>query len=284
MPTGSPRMILLLAAALSLGAQFRTSNFVVEAPTLEIARRLGDAAERFRKEKAVQWLGKEMPRWPEPCPIKAHIAMGGPGGATTFDFANGRVPRQYMDIQGPLDKLLDNILPHEVTHTVFAYHFRCPLPRWADEGGAVLSENDEERAQHDRICRSILNHDQAIPLRQLFGLREYPHTGSKVLALYAQGFSVTSYLVKAGNRKTFLQFLRDGMQGKDWDRALSKHYRHRTVEELEKAWLADLRKRKIRPAGPGCGLAGMVPPTVDLQKPIRKETTLCPVPANVQDP
>ena len=49
------------------------------------------------------------------------------------------------------------MLPHEVTHTVFAYYFRCPLPRWADEGGAVLSEDDIELDKHDKIVRQILN-------------------------------------------------------------------------------------------------------------------------------
>ncbi len=50
-----------------------------------------------------------------------------------------------MNIEGPLDRLLSSVLPHEITHTVFAHYFRTPVPRWADEGGSVLSEDDLER-------------------------------------------------------------------------------------------------------------------------------------------
>lgn len=241
-------VLVCLAAVPAMGAKFRSTNFIAEAPTPQIAQQFAQAAEHYRKEKALQWIGQEMPPWPEPCPIKAHITMGGPGGATTFDFAGGQVPRQFMDIQGPLDKLLASVLPHEVTHTVFAFYFRCPLPRWADEGGAVLSENDEERIQHDKICRNILNHGQSIPLRQLFGLREYPRDGNKVMALYAQGFSVTNFLVNSSSRQTFLHFLTQAMQTQNWDGALRTYYRYNSVEELEQAWLTHLHKTRQQPA------------------------------------
>jgi len=68
-----------------------------------------------------------------------------------------------MEIQGPLDRLLASVLPHEITHTVFAHHFRQPVPRWADEGGSVLSEDDLERERHDKLTRSILNQGSKFP-------------------------------------------------------------------------------------------------------------------------
>lgn len=242
-----PLVLACLAVLPAMGAKFRTTNFIAEAPTPQMAQQFAQAAEHYRKEKALQWLGQEMAPWPVPCPITTHITMGGPGGATTFDFAGGQMPSQSMDIQGPQDKLLASVLPHEVTHTVFAYYFRCPLPRWADEGGAVLSENDEERIQHDKICRNILNHGQAIPLRQLFGLREYPRDGNKVMALYAQGFSVTNFLVNSSSRQTFLHFLTQAMQTQNWDAALRTYYRYNSVEEFEQAWLTHLHNTRQQP-------------------------------------
>ena len=83
--------------------------------------------------------------------------MEGPSGATSFQFGQGQVLGMKMEIQGPLERLVRSVLPHEVTHTVFAYHFRQPVPRWADEGGAVLSEDDIERNRHDQLVRMILN-------------------------------------------------------------------------------------------------------------------------------
>jgi hypothetical protein len=151
-----------------------------------------------------------------------------------------------MEIKGPLDRLIASVLPHEVTHTVFAYHFRQAVPRWADEGGAVLSEDDTERGRHDVIVRNILNRGQHFRLRQLFNIRQYPPSGEKVMCLYAQGFSVSDYLVKRGGRPTFLRFVGMGIQGQ-WDQAAQACYGHRSVEELEEAWLKHLRDTKDQP-------------------------------------
>src|SRR5262249_16855750 len=118
-----------------------------------------------------------------------------------------------------------------------------PLPRWADEGGAVLSEDDVERNRHDQMVRQILNAGRAIPLRRLLVLKEYP---SEVMALYAEGYSVTNFLVSKSSRPAFLNFVAEGMRG-GWDAALQKHYQMRNVEELEQAWLTQLRNPKKQP-------------------------------------
>ncbi len=231
-----PFWLLIVGAIASLGASYRTPNFAVEAATPEIAKQVGDYAEHYRREKALQWLGREMPVWPQPCPIKVTITMNGSGGATSFVFRDGRVAGQTMHIEGTLERLLNSVLPHEVTHTVYAFHFRQPVPRWADEGGSVLSEDDIERQRHDALVRQILNNRRGMPLRRLFTLKEYP---PEVLTLYAQGYSVTDFLVSLSSRPGFLNFVADGMRG-DWDGAVRNHYRFNSVEELEQAWLKHL--------------------------------------------
>lgn len=237
--------LVLAAVFASTGAQFRTTNFVVEAPTPQVAQQIGQMAEQYRQQKAIEWLGHEMPRWPEPCPLRVKVTMGGAGGATSFAFDHGQVLGQNMNIEGSLDRLLASVLPHEVTHTVFAHHFRCPVPRWADEGGSVLSEDEVEKNRHDQLVRQILNQGRAIPLRRLFALREYP---SDVMCLYAEGYSVANYLVSISSRAAFLAFVGHGMQY-GWDQAVQTHYRHQNVEELEQAWLAQLRSTKRQPPG-----------------------------------
>src|SRR5262249_12654997 len=143
------------------------------------------------------------------------------------------------------DRLLASVLPHEVTHTVFAHFFRCPVPRWADEGGAVLSEDELERNRHDQLVRQILNQGRAIPLRRLFGLPEDPNAG---MCLYAEGFSVVNFLVASSSRPAFLNFVAHAMHY-GWDNALQTHYRYQSVEELEQAWLSHLRStRRPTPA------------------------------------
>jgi hypothetical protein len=237
-------MLVLVGVLASLGASYRTQNFVVEAPTPQIAQQVGQDAERYRKEKAIEWLGQEMPPWPQPCPLRVTVTMSGAGGATSFNFEHSRIFQQ-MHIEGPLDRLLASVLPHEVTHTVFAHYFRCPVPRWADEGGAVLSEDEVERNRHDKLARQILNTPgRAIPLRRLFALREYP---GDVMALYAQGYSVANFLVSRSNRQTFLSFVAHGMRH-GWDAAAQTHYRFNNIEELEQTWLQHLRDTRRPPA------------------------------------
>jgi hypothetical protein len=242
--------VVLVGAMASLGASFRTANFVVEAPDRAFAEQVGTYAEHYRKQKAIEWLGQEMPTWGRPCPLRVTIA-GSSGGATRFDFDRGSILSITMDIEGSADRLLASVLPHEVTHTVLAYYFRMPVPRWADEGSAVLSEDDRERAMHEQTVRQILQMPgRAIPLRRLFVLKEYPNDPKYVMALYAQGYSVTNFLVSQSSRQEFLAFVAQGMQnyGNNWDAALQAHYRYRSVEELEGAWLQHLRNGRPQPA------------------------------------
>jgi hypothetical protein len=238
-----PLLALLLGTSLSFGASVRTPNFIVEAPTPQIAQQIGQYAEKYRREKALQWLGLEMPPWPEPCPLKVTITPGGSGGATSFGFGQGQVLGQQMHIEGTLERLLASVLPHEVTHTVFAFHFRQPLPRWADEGGSVLSEDNLERRRHDRMARQFINGGRSFPLRRLFAMKEYP---GDVMVLYAQGFSVTEFLVSRSNRQVFLNFVRDGM-ARGWDFSAKTHYGFANVEALEAGWIDYLRKPRPAP-------------------------------------
>lgn len=238
----SRRMVgwLLAAVVGSMGATYRTPNFVVHAPTPAIAQQVGEYAEKWRKEKALEWLGKEMPTWGQPCPLRVTLTPGGAGGATTFAFDRGAILSQEMNVQGSLERILNSVLPHEVTHTVFAYHFRQPLPRWADEGGCVLSEDDLERRRHDELVRQSLAGGRAFRLRVLFDMKQYPTSGQDIMTLYAQGYSLSRFLVETTDRKRFLDFVGEGMRS-GWDNAVRVHLGMRNVEELEAAWLDWMR-------------------------------------------
>ena len=243
--------LLALVAGPAAAASYPTDNFTVDAPTGQLAKAFGEAAEKFRREKALEWLGTEMPRWPQRCPLKVTISPGHTGGATTFTFSGGRggVLSQEMKIFGGYDQLIQSVLPHEITHTVLAHHFGQAVPRWADEGGSVLSENDEERFNHDVRCREVLNQGRGIPLRHLFPMKEYP---SDMIVLYAQGYSITEYLVSQGGRRKFLQFVQQGLRndGRSWEQALQSVYgdRFTSVDELQEKWIEHLHTPPSREA------------------------------------
>lgn len=230
-------LVLAATMAPARAAVVRTTNFVVETARQDDAEEFARMAEQYRKSKAIEWLGREMPPWRQACYLRVNVTNGGAGGATTFDF-NGTEVRQEMQIEGKRERLLNSVLPHEVTHTVFAHHFRQPVPRWADEGGSVYSEDDLERSRHDKLCVQILNAGQAIQLKALFRLKQYPRD---VMTLYAQGFSVTKYLVERSDRQTFLNFVAAGLKD-GWDAASKEYYQFRNVDELESAWIDHLHR------------------------------------------
>lgn len=238
-----PAAFVLLLASFASAATYRTTNFVVDAPTAAMARKFGEAAEYYRQVKAREWLGQEMPNWQRPCPLRVEIAPDGPSGATTFDFNQNPI-YQYMQIRGREDRLLNSVLPHEITHTVFAHYFRQPVPRWADEGGAVLSEDDIERQRHDQLCRQLLNAGKAHKLWHLFNLKDYPND---VMVVYAEGFSIVRFLVDQSDRQAFLKFVAHGMRH-GWDNAVQAHYGYKNVNDLEAAWINSLRKPRASAA------------------------------------
>jgi hypothetical protein len=221
-------------------ATVRTANFIVTADSQADADEFAVLAEGYRKQRAIDWLGKEMPQWSEPCPLRVSVADTGGSGVTRFTFDGGRVRSQEMEIKGPRDRLKNAILAHEITHTVLAYAFGRPVPRWADEGAAVYSEDDIERARHDKIVVKILNSGEGIKLAHLFRMKDYPRDGRDVMALYAQGYSVVRYLAERSGRPAFLAFVSKGMD-EGWESA-AKSIGFASVEDLEAQWLDYLRK------------------------------------------
>lgn len=221
-------------------AGYRTANFTVDAPTPQLAREIGDTAEQWRKQLSLEWLGRELPNWPQPCPIKAQVAAGmGAGGATSFVFEAGKVFGWRMNIQGSRERVLDSVLPHEITHTIFASHFRQPLPRWADEGACTTVEHRSEIKKQERMLIDFLQHNRGIPFDRMFAMTEYPQD---VLPLYAQGHSLAQFLIYQRGKREFLAFLEDGLRDGNWPRALHQRYEYRNLVVLQSSWLDWVRQ------------------------------------------
>jgi hypothetical protein len=220
-----------------------TKNFTATAPTEQLAKRVVKAAEKYRKQLAVRWLGKELPDWNTPCPIKIGVKEKS-GGATTFTFSEkeAAVTAMEMDLFGPAEAVVNSVLPHEVMHAVLATHVGKPFPRWADEGIAVLAETAEEQASHDRKCRDYLEEGRGLRLSHLFKQKDYPRD---VIALFAQGHSVCRFLLTckaklkdaASPEQAVLRFVVLGLED-GWDAAAKAVYGFGDVDALEEAWLA----------------------------------------------
>ncbi len=245
------------AVLVSLGANYRSPNFVVSAPTTEVAEQVGLAAEKYRQELAIEWTGKPMPNWSRPCPISVQVgAHLGAGGVTSFVFDHGEVFGWQMEIQGPLDRLIDSVLPHEVTHTIFASHFRRPLPRWADEGACTTVEHDSERKKQQKLLVQFLQTGRGIAFSQMYVMKEYPRD---ILPLYAQGHSLSTYLISQGGKHRFLEYVGEGMDTDDWIATTKKFYGFESLADLQSQWLDWVRRGSPKLEGKERMLAGNEP-------------------------
>ena len=214
-----------------------TPNFKVMARDPEWAKQVAEAAEKTRRELAIHWLGQELPRWSSPCPV---IVQDGPtrlaSGETNYTLINGQVVNFKMTVIGTRERIIDSVLPHEVTHTVIASHFAPlgkPVPRWADEGMCTTVEHDAERSKHDSMLVRFLSEGKGIPFATLFLLTDYP---ADMLPLYAQGYSLTSFLIHQGGPRNFIRFLELGMRSGDWVAATNQAYEYPSVGALQTAW------------------------------------------------
>ncbi len=227
--------VIVLAVLPSMGAAYKTTNFRVEAPTVDVAREIADAAEQHRREQAVLWLGKELPAWTQLCAIQVTITPSGGSGVSRFNFDQGRVASQSIILQGSIERLKNAVLPHEVTHLVLANHFGRPVVRWADEGAASLAEPGPELAGRDQLFRDIIaTPGRVMPLRRTLALTTYP---DDLTAHYVSSYSLVKFLVNSGERTKFLEFVAAGMERNDWDAAVKNHYGYASVEQLEAHWI-----------------------------------------------
>ena len=227
-PVVSPASVGRIAAfgcllLVAMGAQTRSANYVVETADPNFARVVSQAAEQYRRDLAVAWLGKAMPDWSQPCVMTVQAGPQlGAGGATTFQFQDGEVFGWRMTIQGSQQRILDSVLPHEITHMVFASYFRQPLPRWADEGGATTVEHASEKNKYRRMLDHFLRTGRGIAFNQMFAMTEYPQD---IMPLYAEGYSLAEYLIQIGGRRKYVEFLADGLKGDDWAGAVHRALR-----------------------------------------------------------
>jgi hypothetical protein len=219
----------------SMGARFQSANFIVETSDQKLAAQIAQAAEKYRNDMAILWIGQAMPNWSQPCMMTVHVGPHlGAGGATTFVFDHGEVFGWRMTIQGSAERIFDSVLPHEITHMVFASYFRHPLPRWADEGAATSVEYVGEKQEHRTRLVQFLRSGHGIPFNQMFAMTEYP---ADVMPLYAQGYSLTEFLIMQGGRRKFTEFLTDGMRDGQWAAAIHRQYGISDLGSLQNTWV-----------------------------------------------
>lgn len=241
---------------------------VVESPSFrlyhrqrrEYAEQVLRVAENTRLEVEQKWFATNGEVWQPKCELYLHataqdynrvtgIAASSPGHSSIqMEQGSGRVTGRRIDLHCDDVNLLTCVLPHEATHVVLAGRFGShPVPRWADEGMAVLSEPPEKVERHRRNLHHCRQQGQYFSLRQLMELADYPDPRA-IPAFYAQSVSLVEFLVRERGPRVFSEFLRQGLQT-GYESALEQHYGIRGYAELEQRWLRSLDSGTITRAG-----------------------------------
>ena len=139
-----------------------TENFKVSSTeSLSRAENLAKHAEGLRSELRPKWLGQaaDVP-WNPKCEIVLHAKLGsyvsavGRGsertvGSSLLKADNGKILRRRIDLLGGQTNFLSAALPHELTHVVVQERFaKTSMPRWADEGIAILADPESKQGRH----------------------------------------------------------------------------------------------------------------------------------------
>jgi hypothetical protein len=208
---------------------------------------VGRAAERTRLEMSRKWLGKDGADWNPKCDIFLYAngqeyyratgqAPTTPGHADIeSERGTGRVLSRRIHLHCDVPDMVEGRLPHETTHVVLAGQFGGrALPRWADEGIAVLSEPEGHVEKHRRNLVRSQTAGELFNVRELMQLPDWPHA-RRVSAFYAQSVYLVDFLVRQRGPQTFTEFLREGMQH-GYEPALQKHYGIRGFTDLQTRW------------------------------------------------
>jgi len=201
-------------------------------------------AERARARVLRRWFGKDVGPWQPKCELNLYPSGAAfqqatglpdrtPGFAQTR-YEGERVVSRRIDLRGDWAELLTAVLPHEVTHIVLADQFGSrPLPSWANEGIAVLTEPADNIARHLRNLRRQRDEGLLLGVKDLMDRSGYPDRYG-MGAFYAQSVSLVRFLEQEKGPEALTAFLRCAQRA-GMAPALRRHY-GMTFEELEQRW------------------------------------------------
>jgi tetratricopeptide (TPR) repeat protein len=202
-------------------------------------------AEATRRAMTRKWFGEAAGAWSPRCVVYLHPTVKGYTAATgaaayspghsTISLDQGRVVQRRVDLRCDDSAMLTATLPHEMTHIVLAGHFgRHLVPRWADEGMAVLSETRERIDLLLGKLSAYRNEGTLFHVGEMMRMEDYP-AARRIGPFYAQAVSVVEFLCKKKDAQTFSRFLREGLDG-GYEAALERHYGYRGFAELDRDW------------------------------------------------
>lgn len=172
--------------------------------------------------------------WSPKCIVVVHRtpesydqAVGANGGASwgsaRVTRAGGRITRRQIDLCAPTLRRLVETLPHELTHVLLADDFPAEaVPRWLDEGAAVLAEPPAKVEIRLRAASSSNSEALLFRTAELFHAESYP-SGPQQTQFYAESYGLTRLLLARGGPARLTEFAQSGCR-RGYETALREHY------------------------------------------------------------
>jgi hypothetical protein len=233
---------------------YETPNFRIYHTNVELAQKAGEVAEQVRSRQAERWASPAArATWTPRCDFYLytdgkHLARKTgqtetSPGFSTMGTSGNRVTTRLIHLRGDHPDLLAAVLPHEVTHVVMADLFVTQqIPRWADEGIAVMAEPADTQRQRAADLKDPLEMGGLIALDKLMTM-DYP-APQHLNLYYAQSISLTRFLVAQGPPEQFLKFVRYS-QRSGVEPALREIYQIDGLPALQDRWLAYARQQVL---------------------------------------
>ena len=242
--------------------RIETANFAVAYVEKDraLAESVARAAESAREGQVKRWkAAKPDEPWSPRCEIilfptakdftRETLQPDESPGFSTMGMNAGKIVLRRIHLRTDHPNLVKAILPHEVTHVVIADLFpRKQIPRWADEGLAVLAEPRSEQALRVLDLDDPLKNGRVFNLNDLMAM-DYPEAPYWGL-YYAQSVSLTRFLVESGTPEQFLTFVQ-ACQDQGAEPALAKVYGIEGFAPLQARWLAFARERSAEMVAAG---------------------------------
>ena len=242
--------VAVLCAAVILQGRVATANFDVHGTSSTRAEAIVRHAEQVRERAFETLLGASAASpWTVRCEIHLHAteesfaeAVGGPPdgarGATAIEFAEAGICVRRIDLMDDDPAAVPDALAHELVHVILADHFTtAPPPRWADEGLAVLFDDEAKQAGHARDFAAARRAGMTWSASHLLAMEEYPREPHRQRVFYGQSAALVRWLIDQRGAATLLSFLDDAAAIGE-GAALERHYGFSTVAALERAWLS----------------------------------------------
>lgn len=243
------------AASVALSVRSDGRWTVVETPNFRCrcqlpeadAKRLAECCEAWRNRLRKIWItDATTANWLPRCEVCVHpgkaaynLALNRPNdvsvGSTMMNFDQGRTVLRRIDVRADASDWSNAALPHELTHVVLGERFGGhALPRWADEGIAMLSESTEKH--HERLVnlRENLARRQTLRMEELVNASRMPAPHLRD-AFYGQSVALTSLLIRQSTPARFADFIEQS-QRQGIDGALNQHYKVNGLVALQREW------------------------------------------------